>query len=369
MLKLGLFLMPATAPERMLADTLDWNLEILRRAEHYGYDEAWIGQHFTTPWEPIVSPQQIIARALAETARLRLGTGVEVLYTSHPVRLALELAQLDHLARGRLMFGFGSGGTPTDFQLYGVDPRADQHQAMSREALRIMLDCWKPGGPDAFEGKFWRVHKPAYSDRYRWHVQPYAPIEPRIAFAGFMPRSGSMAIAGERGYIPMSFHVAPEHLGIHWQTVEQGAASAGRVADRTRWRQIRDIYVADTDEQAHRGAIDGFMGRFWNEHFALIAERLNILELFQRGTPPAAGERVDARYCVEHGTWFVGTPERVAAQIVEQYRLTGGFGTLLQIGYDYADAAARDGWLRSMELLATAVMPRVNAQLARNSRN
>lgn len=359
-LKLGLFLMPATLPGRSLADALDWNLEVIDRADRLGYSEAWIGQHFTTPWEPIVSPQQVIARALGLTERIVLGTGVEVLYTSHPVRLALELAQLDHLARGRLLFGFGAGGTPTDFQLYGVDPRADEHQARAREALEIILDCWKPGGPDDFAGRFWTVKKPRYDDRYYWHVTPYKPAHERIAFAGFMPNSGSMRIAGERGYIPLSFHVAPENVGVHWDSVLEGAAQSGRTPDRGIWRNARDIYVADTEEEARRGALAGCMGEFWNRHFSKIAEKLKIIDLFRRGAP---GSGADAQAMIDQGTWFVGTPDRVADQIVRQYELTGGFGTLLQLGYDYADRDMRAGWFRSMELLATEVMPKVNAML------
>lgn len=359
-MKLGLFLMPATLPGRSLADALDWNLEVIRTADRLGYAEAWIGQHFTTPWEPIVAPQQVIAHALAQTSRIALGTGVEVLYTSHPVRLALELAQLDHLARGRLLFGFGAGGTPTDFQLYGVDPRADEHQAMMREALAIVLDCWKPGGPDAFEGRYWKVQKPRYDDRYHWHVSPYAPAEPRIAFAGFMPQSGSMRLAGEHGYIPLSFHVAPEHVGVHWESVEAGAEKTGRTPDRAIWRNARDVYVADTAAEARRGALEGCMGAFWDRHFVKIAEKLRIVDLFRRGAPDGP---TDAAAMIDGGTWFVGTPDQVVEQIVEQYRLTGGFGTLLQLGYDYSDPARRAGWFRSMELLATEVLPRVNARL------
>jgi len=363
MLKLGLFLMPATLPGRSVADALDWNLDVLRWADRCGYDEAWIGQHFTTPWEPVVAPQQLIARALGETERLVMGTGVEVLYTSHPVRLALELAQLDHMARGRLHFGFGAGGTPTDFQLYGVDPRADEHQAMSREALRIILDCWKPGGPDDFDGRYWKVRKPAYTDRYHWHVAPYAPAESRIAFAGFMPNSGSMRIAGEHGYIPLTFHVAPEHVRVHWDSIAAGAAVTGRTPDRSRWRQARDVYVAPTEAEARRGALAGCMGAFWDRHFMLIAEKLGIIDLFRRAGAPA-DRAATAQYLVDTGTWFVGTPDQVADQIVEQYRITGGFGTLLQLGYDYSDPGRREGWMQSMELLARDVMPKVHARLA-----
>jgi alkanesulfonate monooxygenase SsuD/methylene tetrahydromethanopterin reductase-like flavin-dependent oxidoreductase (luciferase family) len=79
-MELGLFFMPAAAPERPLAETIDWNVEVIRRADALGYDEAWVGQHITSPWEPLVSPQQIIAGALGQTERIRLGTGVEVLY-------------------------------------------------------------------------------------------------------------------------------------------------------------------------------------------------------------------------------------------------------------------------------------------------
>ena len=362
-MKLGMFLMPATLPGRPLAEALDWNLEVIRRADAYGYHEAWIGQHFTTPWEPIVSPQQLIARALGETQRIVLGTGVEVLYNSHPVRLALELAQLDHLARGRLLFGFGAGGTPTDFQLYGIDPRTDQHQEMMREALAIILDCWKPGGPDAFDGKHWQVHKPEYNDRYYWHATPFAPPEPRIAFAGFMPKSGSMRLAGEHGYIPLSFHVAPENVDVHWDSVLEGAALSGRTPQREVWRHARDIYVAESAAEAQRAAVEGCMGQFWDRHFRLIIEKMRILDLFRRSNAPPDG-RADAATMVAHGSWFVGTPDQVTEQILEQHELTGGFGTLLQIGYDYADLNARDGWFRSMELLATEVMPRVNARLA-----
>ena len=109
-MKLGMFLQPATKPGRPLSETIDWNLDVIRHADACGFAEVWIGQHITSPWEPLPAPQQIIARAIGETSHIKLGTGVEVLYQSHPVRLATELAQLDHMAQGRLLFGFGGGG-------------------------------------------------------------------------------------------------------------------------------------------------------------------------------------------------------------------------------------------------------------------
>jgi alkanesulfonate monooxygenase SsuD/methylene tetrahydromethanopterin reductase-like flavin-dependent oxidoreductase (luciferase family) len=361
-IELGMFLQPATRPGRPLADVIDWNVDVIRHADACGFSEVWVGQHITSPWEPLPAPQQIIARAIGETGTIRLGTGVEVLYQSHPVRLATELAQLDHMARGRLMFGFGGGGTPSDAQLYDVDFSTGQHQAMSREALKIILDCWKPGGPDDFTGTYWSVRKPRTSENYYWHLEPFSAPEPRIGFAGFMPNSGSLTIAGERGYIPLSFNVAPEHVAVHWPVVEQAARMAGRTADRTKWRHIREIYVAETAQEARTAMLDGFAAEFWNRYFKVIVERLNIDNLFRRDGAPQ-DTPVDARHLIDHGIWFVGDPDQVAGQIVEQYRLTGGFGVLLQIGFDYADSGARAGWMRSMELLSRDVMPKVNQAL------
>ena len=47
-LKLGMFLTPASNPSRPMADVLDWNVDVIRKAEEYGYDEAWIGSHLTS---------------------------------------------------------------------------------------------------------------------------------------------------------------------------------------------------------------------------------------------------------------------------------------------------------------------------------
>ena len=183
-----------------------------------------------------------------------------------------------------------------------------------------------------------------------------------------MPESGSLTIAGEHGYIPLSFNVAPEHVGVHWDVVSKSAKIAGRTPDRSNWRQIREIYVADTAEKAREAVLNGFAAEFWDSYFQVIIERLSIEDFFRRADAPA-DLPVTAQYLVDCGTWFVGTPDQVTSQILEQYDLSGGFGVLLQMGFDYADPGSREGWMRSMELLATEVMPRVNTALANNSNN
>jgi alkanesulfonate monooxygenase SsuD/methylene tetrahydromethanopterin reductase-like flavin-dependent oxidoreductase (luciferase family) len=357
-LKLGMFLTPGTNPDRPMSKIIDWNLDVIRCAEELRYAEIWIGSHITSLYSPIACPQQIIARALADTRRIMLGTGVEVLYQNHPLTVAAQLAQLDHMARGRLNFGFGAGATVSDKLMYGVDGPTSHEMLL--EALEIILQSWSESGPGEFDGKFWKVHPPvdAYSGgNYGWHHRPYAPYESRIAFAaGFGTKSPLLHLAGERGYIPMSLNFFSEHIRGHWQSVEEGAAAAGRTADRGRWRMLRDIFVADTDAEARRAVLDGFAARFWNEYFKPIAEKLNATRSFRRSSADQTPE-LTAEYLVDTKAWAVGSPSTVAALIREQFELSGGFGTLLQLGSDYSDDGERQKWFRSMELLATEVLP------------
>ena len=84
--------------------------------------------------------------------------------------------------------------------------------------------------------------------------------------------------------------------------------------------------------------------------------------IYSVGSGAPTDTPVNAQFLVDNGTWFVGDPDQVVEQIVEQNKLSGGFGVMLQMGFDYADPGAR-GWMRSMELLSTEVMPRVNRAL------
>src|SRR5579863_5049020 len=102
-MKLGLFLMPSHPPERGLLAGQQWDLAVLREADRLGYSEAWIGEHFTSRWEPNPAP------------------GAHLLPYHHPAELACRVAYMDHLARGRFMFGVGSSGLPSDWKLFNVD--------------------------------------------------------------------------------------------------------------------------------------------------------------------------------------------------------------------------------------------------------
>ena len=91
-MKIGLFLQPATSPKRQLYESVNWNIDVIKKADELGYAEAWIGQHIKSPWEPLTSPKQIIARSIGETSTLLIIIG------------ALFLL-ITKIASWRIMFG------------------------------------------------------------------------------------------------------------------------------------------------------------------------------------------------------------------------------------------------------------------------
>jgi len=110
----GLFTMPSHPPERALYDGHQWDLQQLRWADELGFSEAWIGEHHTAPWEPHPSPDLLVAQALLQTERMRIGPGGFLMPYHHPAELANRVAMLDHLAQGRLNFGVAASGLPSD---------------------------------------------------------------------------------------------------------------------------------------------------------------------------------------------------------------------------------------------------------------
>lgn len=77
-MEIGIFLMPAHPPERTLYDATRWDLDVIELADQLGYVEAWVGEHFTVPWEPICAPDLLLAQALLRTQQIKLAPGAHL---------------------------------------------------------------------------------------------------------------------------------------------------------------------------------------------------------------------------------------------------------------------------------------------------
>ena len=140
-----------------------------------------------------------------------------------------------------------------------------------------------------------------------------------------------------------------------WESVEEGAQRSGRTPERSQWRMVREVFVADTDAEAWRMSVKSHMGRMYREYFLPLLSNFGFFE-YLKHDPDVPDSDVTPEYCAKHN-WIVGSPDTVARKITEMSEGVGGFGTLLMLGFDYADDA--DAWHNSLRLLSEEVLPKV----------
>jgi alkanesulfonate monooxygenase SsuD/methylene tetrahydromethanopterin reductase-like flavin-dependent oxidoreductase (luciferase family) len=359
-MEIGLFCPTFHQPGRSVKAATAWDLEILRWADLLGFAEAWLGEHYTLGWEPLPAPDLLIATALAQTERIRLGPAAHLLPYHHPVELAARIAWLDQLAEGRYMVAFGAGSYSSDQQLFATGGAAANAE-MAQEAQDVLLGLWRAwshGEPFTHSGPHFKADSPAFDDGIAGpHLRPWRGERPEVAIVGASPGSSSLRRAGAQGFIPMTVVHSRDYAATHWDVYAAGAAEAGRVADRSVWRVSHPLFIADTDAEARERGLGGAMGDTYRDWILPHADRQGTLAHFApalAATGPVTVERLA-------DGWLMGSPETVADGIVALFEDVGGFGTLLVTVYDYADDPA--AYRRSLELLATEVLPRVNARV------
>ncbi|MGH8916834.1 MAG: LLM class flavin-dependent oxidoreductase, partial [Actinomycetes bacterium] len=137
-LRFGIFMAPFHPSGQNPTMALERDLELVVRLDQLGYDEAWFGEHHSAGFEIIASPEVFIATAAERTRHIRLGTGVSSLPYHHPLILADRMVLLDHLTRGRVMFGVGPGALPSDAYMMGIEPA--RQREMREEALEVIIE-------------------------------------------------------------------------------------------------------------------------------------------------------------------------------------------------------------------------------------
>jgi alkanesulfonate monooxygenase SsuD/methylene tetrahydromethanopterin reductase-like flavin-dependent oxidoreductase (luciferase family) len=209
--------------------------------------------------------------------------------------------------------------------------------------------------PGVYSQHGWTYQVPEYNPRIQKHVwlKPFQKPHPPIAVAGVTEKSETLALAGERGWIPISINfVTPRVLRTHWDSVVEGARRSGRTPDRGEWRIARAVHVAETDAVARREALEGPLGRDYGDYFLPLLGMTRGL-----GGMKMDESMTDAELTLEYlcdQVWLVGSPATVARKIRQLHTDVGGFGGLLIGATDWSDPAV---WERSMRLFASEVVP------------
>ena len=187
-----------------------------------------------------------------------------------------------------------------------------------------------------------------------------------VALSLLTPNSASAKTAGERGWIPISgqfFH--RRYLRGHWEKYVEGCEAAGRRPDPDIWRVSRSVLVTESDAEAEDYLADpdnglSFYYRFFHHSFSKGRKALFMLKPDLE--VPDEDVTVDT---VKRALIIAGSPRRVLDQLVALREETGHFGTLLMGGHDWDKPAL---WKRSMELLASDVMPKFSKHTQQGGR-
>lgn len=335
-LRFGAFIAPFHPVEENPTLAIQRDLELVQHMDALGYEEAWIGEHHSAGYELIASPEVFIAAAAERTKHIRLGTGVSSLPYHHPLMLADRINQLDHMTRGRVMFGVGPGALVSDAMMMGIPPTA-QRDRMD-EALDCLVRLMR--GEEVTHKSDWFELRQA-----RLQMTPYSRPSVEMAVASQVSPTGARA-AGRHGLGLLSIGATSQAgfnaLASNWHIATEQAGEHGNTMDRSRWRLVGPMHVAPTREQALEEVKFGL--EKWIYYFREIAN----LPIVPEGPDPV-------KAMVDTGLAVIGTPDEAAARIQQLVDESGGFGAFLLMDHNWAPWEAKK---RSYELIARYVAPR-----------
>ena len=364
-MRLGLFMMPVHPPSRAMHQTLAEDIEKSLLADRLGFDEMFLGEHYSASSEPYPSPLMVMASLVPRTRNLVFGTGVLSLPNRHPAIIAGEAAQFDHLSRGRFILGIGTGSLVSDFELLGNGDPALRNR-MLIESIDMIEQIWSQDPPYALTGEFWSTeikHSVNESLGIGIMPKPYQRPRPPICVTAASPGSQTVRLAGRRGWGPISSaFLTEEGLRSHWDMLCQGAADAGRKPDGAAWRVVRCIHVAPSDAEAEERVMSAQSAyRYYFDYMSQILRGLGrLIALKPRADMPDEAVTVDA---IIGSRVIYGSPRTVLDRLAGLRDTVGPFGSLLMTGVDWS--GANEAWERqSMRLLAEEVMPRLQQHAA-----
>lgn len=355
---LGFFTMPIHPHHREQFETLREDLEMTVWADQLGFKEGFIGEHITDKAENIPSPLIFIAWLLEQTKNIVLGTGTVNIPNHHPARVAAEVAMVDHMAKGRFLFGVSPGGLMSDAEVFGNLDR--DRTAMFLEGMDFILKIWAGEAPYNLKGEFWNISVEQMMIPEIGQgtiIKPFQLPHPPIVVTAAAPFSKGVSAAAARGWEPISANfLQPAWVASHWPNYVEGCLEAGRPAKSDNWRIAKSIFVADDSNVAEQYATgpDGPYFFYFNSLFTKLMRggRANLFKTEKN----QSDESLNLETIVDQLV-IRGTVNEVVDQILEFRDLVGDFGTLLYAGHDWMDEKLAK---RSMQLMMEEVMPRVN---------
>jgi alkanesulfonate monooxygenase SsuD/methylene tetrahydromethanopterin reductase-like flavin-dependent oxidoreductase (luciferase family) len=298
------------------AARIDQQITQVCYAEKLGFSDVWLTEHYFTG-ESVYNDALLFASALAmRTERIRIGFAVVQLPFHHPVRLAVQLALLDNLSKGRIDVGVGKGTVYNEYEFAGHGLRSDDSRARLEEAVEIVERLWR-GGPLTYSGRYFQLHVPELRPR---------PVQlPRPPLWRSVISPGSFTECGRLGVPILTARLPVARIRERWALYAAGIEAGGH-SEPARARLLeqcalwRNVYVAESDAQAEDELSTLLLHTRAHMMHVRAAHNPPDFEIdpvnLNPWSDPAVGDPEAIRYVLDTGSLF-GSPARVREQIAE----------------------------------------------------
>lgn len=242
-----------------------------RMADELGYNTLWFPElHFRYDGrEAIPNPLMLGAMIAAQTKRLRIGQASSVVTQWHPLRLAEDLAMLDHISNGRLDVGFGRGYAyeAMNFNIDADVRDQEKNRALFEEIVEIVRKAWS----DEFlrhKGQFFQFPVPGINLKTMVGVPPEVadPVTGELIGLAVRPQplqkpnpplwqtvdsERSIAYAAQNDINGMIWLPPTDAVARKFKIYQDAAAAAGKtVRLGEKMALLRSTYVAPTMAEA-----------------------------------------------------------------------------------------------------------------------
>jgi alkanesulfonate monooxygenase SsuD/methylene tetrahydromethanopterin reductase-like flavin-dependent oxidoreductase (luciferase family) len=366
-MRLGYFAMPVHPLHRDYLETLKEDREAVILCDELGYHDAFIGEHLSDKAENITNSMLFHATLIHSTEQIKLATGTTNLSHMHPVLVATHAAMFDHLAEGRFIFGISPGALRSDAEV--LDILDEDRNQLFGEAIDVILAIWEGEPPyniDLPDNRYTVTTETSHWAEVGLGIMPKPYQQPRPEIVGTVvaPFSKGVVAMGARDFHPLSANfLIDKWAATHWVNYKEGKEGVGEKANTDDWRIARTIFVAD----------DGLVGRRYGKDDVNSPYRFYYSQLYKKlkranrhGVFKHFRDEPDEAVTLDRildDTVIAGTVNQVVDEILAFRDATGDFGEIVYAGVDFADPGLAK---RSIELMATEVMPRVNDAIGRS---
>ena len=336
------------------AGAYDDHIRQARMMDQLGYQYYWIIEHQASYVGAITSPTVFLTAVARETEQIHIGAMIWVLPFHNPIRLAEEVATLDHLSHGRVEFGTGIGTHEHEFIRLGLDYYS--RREMGDEALEIIERAWTQ--PEVtFHGRFWDF------DEMLPRPWPYQKPHPPIWIAAHSMRAFEWA--AERNYDVATNISTDDQLVDKFAYYRKVWKESNHPGPMPRQLLVRPVHVAETDEKA-REEVEPYLLESRS-----LGREMVVNTRVGMGSDPRGKGRDNTRYTRANGEIFAksrksydywidnslalfGSPESVARKIIQSQERLGFTAFTADHNIGQMPTSLVD---KSIKLLAEEVFP------------